>query len=177
MELRKVNDDVYYAVGPIVRLGEREIALVKERAAVSPRKRARICAHRDPADRLHEMLIGLCRGGYVPPHKHAARAESFHVFEGTADVVVFDDAGAVIDVVRLSSDGPAARMYRMNEPRFHTVLVRSPVFVVHETTEGPFDRGTTQFAPWAPGEGDDPARIQAFLDRIEAELSAAWKTE
>jgi cupin fold WbuC family metalloprotein len=170
MKLRKINDDVYYADEDVVRWGPEEIAFVRSRAAASPRRRARICGHLDASDRLHEMIIGLDRRGYVQPHKHRDRAESFQVFEGSADVVIFDDAGAVRDVVRLG-DGPGElRYYRLNKPAFHTVLVRSPTFVVHETTLGPFDTADTEFAPWAPKEGES-AKIAPFLERVERQLA------
>jgi hypothetical protein len=94
MKIRKINDDVYYAEDAIVRWGPEEIEFVGRRASESPRGRARICAHQDAADRLHEMIIGLDRRGYVQPHKHRDRTESFHVFAGKADVVIFDEAGA-----------------------------------------------------------------------------------
>jgi hypothetical protein len=60
--------------------------------------------------------------------------------------------------------------YRLNTSTFHTVLVRSPTFVVHETTLGPFDTGDTEFAPWAPKESETE-KIAVFLERIERELT------
>ena len=173
MKLRKINDDVYYAEDAVVRWGPEEIEFVRRRASESPRRRARICGHLDPADRLHEMIIGLDRRGYVQPHKHRDRAESFHVFAGSADVVIFDDAGGVRDVVSLG-DGPAdLSYYRLNTSTFHTVLVRSPTFVVHETTLGPFDAHDTEFALWAPIEGETE-KIGAFLQKVEQQV-AEWR--
>jgi len=171
MKLRKINDDVFYAEEAVVRWGPEEIEFVARRAAESPRLRARICGHRDPVDRLHEMIIGLDRRGYVRPHKHRDRAESFHVFAGSADVVIFDDAGVVREVVTLGDGSTDLRYYRLNTSAFHTVLVRSPTFVVHETTLGPFDAGDTEFAAWAPQEGESEA-IAAFLERVEREVAA-----
>jgi len=171
MKLRKINDDVYYAEDALVRWGPEEIEFVRRCAAESPRRRARICGHRDPTDRLHEMIIGLDRRGYVRPHKHRDRTESFHVFAGSADVVIFDEAGAVRDVVMLGDGTADLRYYRMNTPEFHTVLVRSPTFVVHETSLGPFDPNDTEFAAWAPKEGETD-QIAAFLERVEREVAA-----
>jgi cupin fold WbuC family metalloprotein len=171
MNLRKINDDVYYAEDTVVRWGPEEIEFVGRRAAESPRRRARICGHRDPGDELHEMIIGLDRRGYVQPHRHRDRAESFHVFAGRADVVIFDEAGAVCDVVRLGDAASELSYYRLNASRFHTVLVRSPTFVVHETTLGPFDTADTEFAAWAPKEGETE-KVAAFLERVEREIAA-----
>jgi len=169
MKTRRVNDEVLFADEAVVRVGPAEIELVKRQAAVSARRRARLCLHRDESEPVHEMLIALMATGYVRPHKHVGRGESFHVVEGVADVVLFDEAGVVTETIRLSAAGDGVRIYRLNESRFHTVLVRTPVFVVHETTAGPFERSDTEFASWAPEEGD-AAAIASFLAGIERQL-------
>lgn len=169
IDLRRINDEVYYATSGVVRFGSDEIGFVKHRAAASPRRRARICAHLDEADSLHEMLIALAAGGYVRPHRHTRRAESFHVVEGAADVVLFDDAGGVEQVIRMGTAVGDARIYRLNAPRFHTVLVRSECFVVHEVTRGPFDPADTAFAAWAPAEGDGGG-IASFLADLDSRV-------
>ncbi len=167
--LRRLNDEVFYADQGIVRLGAAETDFLRERAAESPRGRARICAHRDPGDGLHEMLIALRRGGYVRPHRHVGREESFHAVDGEADVVIFDDEGSIENVIHMGTGAEDTWIYRLNVPRFHTVLVRTPYFIVHEVTQGPFDPQGTVFAPWAPPEGD-VSRIGAFLADIESQL-------
>lgn len=167
--LRRASDDVFYATAGIVRLGTAEIEFLRARAAESPRGRARICAHLDPADGVHEMLIALRRGGYVRPHRHVGREESFHAVEGEAHVVIFDDTGGVAEVVPMGTGAHDTRIYRLNTPRFHTVLVRTPCFIVHEVTRGPFDPDGTVFAPWAPPEGDAPA-VKAFLSALDSRL-------
>jgi cupin fold WbuC family metalloprotein len=167
--LREINDEVFYTDAEIVRIGVEEMSFLRARAAESPRGRARICAHLDPADGLHEMLIAMCRGGYVHPHRHIGRDESFHAVEGEADVVIFDDSGRIEHVIRMGTGGEHTRIYRLNVPRFHTVLVRTSFFIVHEVTRGPFDPAGTVFAPWAPPEGDRSG-IKAFLADIESRL-------
>lgn len=170
MKIRRVTDEVFFADEAVARLGQAEIELVKQQAAISRRRRARLCLHRSETDAVHEMLIALGADGYVRPHRHLGRGESFHVVEGAADVVLFDDGGKVTERVRISTAGDGVRIYRLHESRFHTVLVRTPVFVVHETTSGPFDRGDTEFASWAPEEGD-AAAIERFLVDVEAQLA------
>ena len=55
MRIRKINDEVYVADEPIVRVGAREIAFLKEKALLSARKRARICAHRSNVPTGHPV--------------------------------------------------------------------------------------------------------------------------
>lgn len=160
------NPEVLYAVDPIVQVTRQDIAELIQRAAGLARKRARICAHKDAADKLHEMLIVLDRDTYIRPHKHLDKSESFHVVEGAADVVIFDDAGNISEIVRMGDYGSGKTFfYRLAHACFHTVLVRSKCAVIHETTNGPFNRADTIFAPWAPEESAQAGR-ERFVKRL-----------
>jgi cupin fold WbuC family metalloprotein len=168
MKLRKASEEVFIADEDIVRLGPPEIALVKAQALASPRRRARICAHPGPEDRLHEMLIAICGDSYIHPHRHFGKAESFHIVEGLVDVVMLAPSGEVDEVIELGGPGSGrALYYRVSTPLFHTLLIRTPLLVVHEVTSGPFDRAQTESAAFAPAEGDRDAtaRYMADLDR------------
>ena len=114
------------------------------------------------------MIICLARGTYVRPHRHVGKSESFHIMEGELDVVLFEDDGAVREVIRMGSyQSGQVFFYRLMEPRFHTVLVRSPHVLVHETTNGPFDPADTEFATWSPAEGDPSAA--GYIERTSGE--------
>lgn len=166
MRLRKVNDEVYVADEPIVRMGPGEIAFVKEEARKSPRRRARICAHRSNDDALHEMLIAISSASYIHPHRHIGKAESFHIVEGEVDVAVFDEAGTVVDVIELGAMGSGRSFYyRLSDSAFHTLLIRSEFLVVHEVTNGPFDRARTVLAPFAPPE-DQTEQARDYMKRV-----------
>ena len=158
MNLRKVNDEVFIALDPIVKFGGEEIAFLKQTARASPRKRARICAHKTNEDALHEMIIAISAASYIHPHKHLGKSESFHIVEGEVDVAVFDDAGAIVDVIALGAMGSGRRFYyRLSESAFHTLLIRTDFLVVHEVTNGPFHRERTVLAPFAPPEDQHDA--------------------
>jgi cupin fold WbuC family metalloprotein len=166
MNLQKVNDGVFIALDPIVKWGDEEIAFVKRTALASPRKRARICAHKTNDDALHEMIIAIAATSYIHPHRHIGKSESFHIIEGAVDVVVFDEAGALADVIELGEPGSGRRFfYRMSHSAFHTLLIRSDILVVHEVTNGPFARDRTVLAPFAPPE-DQPEAVRAYLASI-----------
>ena len=155
MRIRKANDEVFYADEPIVRVGSPEIEFLKERAEQNERKRARLCAHTCTDDKLHEMVIVLKKEAYIRPHKHLNKTESFHIIEGMVDVVIFDEDGRIVDVVEMGDYSTARNLYyRLSDPYYHTVLIRSDFLVFHETTDGPFDRSKSIFAPWAPEETD-----------------------
>jgi cupin fold WbuC family metalloprotein len=171
VELKKINDEVYQADDEIVRLDRTAIDFIRQCALTNLRGRARICAHKHADDSLHEMVIGIARSSYVRPHRHHSKVESFHLIEGSADVIVFSDQGMIEDVIEL---GPERNFfYRLDLPRYHTVRVRTPVLLIHETTNGPFDPAATDFAAFAPEEGAvTVGDWTTWLDRVVAE----WKT-
>ena len=171
MNLRKVSDEVYVALDPIVQWGDEEVAFVKRCAAASPRKRARICAHRSNDDSLHEMIIAIAAASYIHPHRHLDKAESFHVVEGEVDVAVFDEAGAVVDVIELGARGSGRRFYyRLSHSAFHTLLIRSDFLVVHEVTNGPFAPERTLLAPFAPAEKEQDA-ARAYMQTVAGQVA------
>jgi cupin fold WbuC family metalloprotein len=170
MKLRRVNDEVFFADEPIVTIGPHEIEFVTRQAQTSARRRARICLHRSETDAVQEMLIAIDAQSYVRPHRHAERNESFHVVSGTADVVLFDDTGRAVERVRLASDERGVRYLRVDAGRFHCLLARTPMFVLFETTTGPFVRNETEYAAWSPAEGNE-AEIRHYLATLEAQLA------
>lgn len=170
MTFKAVSDEVFLATGGIVAVRAEDVAMVKAKGTTNARKRARLCAHPGPEDRLHEMLIVLDRGTYIRPHRHAGKAESFHMIEGELDVVIFHDDGTVRDVVRMGPYGSGrAFYYRIMEPCYHSVLINTPHALFHETTNGPFNRTDTEFAPWSPAEGEPG--VPAFVERMRTTVA------
>jgi len=162
-KLRSINDEVFAADDRIVRLGAAQVAFLCEHAAASPRRRARICAHRGNDDSLHEMLIAVCADSYIRPHKHPNKIESFHIISGSVDVVLLDEAGEIVEVIELGDLASGKPFYyRLADSLFHTLLIRNGVLVMHEVTNGPFVANETVLAPFAPPEG----RLDDALDYL-----------
>ncbi len=171
MNLRKVNDEVFIAEDAIVRLGDEEIVFLKKQARISPRKRARICAHKTNDDALHEMMIVISADSYIHPHRHVGKSESFHIVEGEVDVAVFDDTGTLSEVIQLGAPASGRCFYyRLSESAFHTLLIRSDYLIVHEVTNGPFDRERTVLATFAPTE-DREEEARAYMQRVSAQVA------
>jgi cupin fold WbuC family metalloprotein len=164
--IKRVNDEVFIAQDPIVQVDQAQMAALKTQAARNPRHRARLCAHKDNEDRLHEMLIVLASTAYIRPHKHLNKTESFHVVEGTAIVIFFDESGRIEQVMHVGDAASGRPFYfRNDDPRFHTQIITSDFLAFHETTNGPFNRADTIFAPWSPEE-TDTAAAAAFVDKL-----------
>jgi len=174
LEFERVRDEIFVAKKSIVSLGEEEISFLKIQAEKSPLKRARVCAHRDNADLLHEMLIVIASGSYIHPHKHLIKSESFHIIEGLVDVVIFDDEGFITHVVKLGALGSGRDFfYRLSDSRFHTLILRSDNLVMHEVTNGPFVKSQTIQAPFAPKEDE----VEAVIDYMVKLNQALEKLE
>jgi cupin fold WbuC family metalloprotein len=168
MTHRTIQQGVHVAEGPVVRLTRAGVAFLADDARRCPARRSRLCAHPGPDDRLHEMFILLDGGTYVRPHRHRGKSESFHVVEGELDVVLFHGDGTVRDVVRMGEYATGKTFYyRLADDLFHTVVVRSKHALIHETTNGPFERSDTGFAPWAPEEHE--AGAAEYLRALHAE--------
>lgn len=170
MKCRKVNDEVLYPGEPIVRVDADFIKSMKTQADANTRERIRLCAHREEGDDVHEMIIVHRAGAYVRPHKHLNKSESFHIIEGEADVVIFDDEGEVIEIIAMGAYSSGRHFYyRLTDPFYHTLLVRSEYVVFHEVTRGPFVRTETVFPSWAPEERNNQA-FKSFVDRLAAKI-------
>jgi cupin fold WbuC family metalloprotein len=176
--IREVAAGIFYAepaASGFLLADRRIIEFLKTQAAQSPTRRARLCAHPDPLSDQHDMLIASHRDTYVAPHRHLQKSESFMVIEGETDILLFDEAGALTDLIRM---GPASSsspfFYRMPPRQFHALSIASSVLVFLESTKGPFDPGQSEYARWAPAperEAEGRAYI-AELCRHRASVTA-----
>lgn len=166
MRVKQFNEEVLFADDRSVKVGCRDIEFLKERAGYNERRRIRLCAHKDIDDILHEMIIVLKKDAYIRPHKHLTKTESYHIVEGLVDIVIFDEIGNIVEVVRMGSySSGLVFYYRTSGPYYHVMLIRSDFLIFQETTNGPFKRSDTIFAPWAPEESDS-AKVKEFTERV-----------
>jgi cupin fold WbuC family metalloprotein len=146
---------VYLADHRFKRLAGSDLETITISARLTDRKRSRICCHDGPSSSPQEMIICLARGTYIRPHRHHKGAESGLCLRGTADAVFFDEGGTIVDVWRTGPEQSGYPFfYRIDEPIFHCLLVRTEEFVFHEVSTGPFRRDNTEFAGWSPDEND-----------------------
>ncbi len=169
---RQQSAEVLYSKDSLATVDQSDIKHFKQLSSHNPRKRIRLCAHLGQDDLLHEMLIVHEKSAYVRPHKHLGKSESTHIIEGLVDVVLFDDEGRIERVISMG-DYASGKVfyYRMATPTFHTLIIRSEVLIFHETTNGPFDRSATIFAPWAPEDADVNA-VVAFMSDLGRRVSS-----
>ena len=168
--ITKENDEVLYSTKNVTAVNESDLQELKTLSLLNKRKRIRLCAHRDPSEKLHDMIIVHHKDCYVRPHKHESRAESITILEGEADLILFKDDGSIIKVIRMGElRTKKVLFYRISEPIYHMLIIRSEFLTFHEATEGPFNKGDTTFPEWSPVE--DSRKLIDFMDSIEKNIN------
>ena len=127
--------------------------------------------HKNINDHLHEMFIVHKKDCYVRPHKHIGKTESFLLIDGEADVLIFNDAGDLINGRNLGKyKGGKSFYYRIPESCYHTQIFRKDT-VFHEVTMGPFDSNDSVKASWAPDE-KETALVKMYIDEITQKIKS-----
>lgn len=155
--------------GPLKLVGSELLGELSARAAASPRRRANHNLHPELADPVQRFLNAMDPGTYVRPHRHMApepKWELFVVLAGAVAVLLFDDAGAVVERVELAADGDL-RGVEVPAGCWHSLVALRPGTVLFECKQGPYVAlGDKDFAAWAPAEGEPGAA--ALLQRLAA---------
>jgi cupin fold WbuC family metalloprotein len=166
------SPEVFLSDEPVGKFGHRELDILRKALPKSSRKRVRVCMHNSVEDRFQEMFITFAKGSYLTASKHLGKDESVDVVEGKADFVLFNDAGEITNVISVGDPSTGLPFYmRTPHERWHAWIVRSDVFTVHETTEGPFRREDTILAPWSPANVDDLVAVPRYQKKLEAEVA------
>jgi cupin fold WbuC family metalloprotein len=158
-----VTGAIFHNTHDIAEVGRDWYEKLKRHASEAPNKQARLCLHHSPDDPLQEMIIVLHRDAIVRPHRHRGKVETYHLIFGEIIVVLFDDKGQPMRLVRMGDFATGkTHVYRLAAPIWHSVIIRSEYAGIHEITNGPFRAGEREFAPWAPA---NETELRAFLAR------------
>jgi len=131
---------------------------ISREARENPRRRKNRNFH-EMSDPVHRLLNAVEPGTYIRPHRHleAAKAETALVVSGAVGVLVFDDAGTVVEKRRLTGAGANIGV-EMPPGVWHTFVSLEPGSVFFETKAGPYTPlKPEEMAPWAPAEGSPEA--------------------
>ena len=173
VEYRKINDEVLYSNGKFVGLSDAGLTFLKAQAVKNPRQRIRLCAHQGVEDKVHEMFIVHCKDTYVRPHRHLNKTESLFLIEGEADALFFNDDGVIVRRIEMGVAGSGKQFYyRLCEPVYHTLIIRTERISFFEVTSGPFVAQDTQFPLWAP-DGEDKPLAQEYMRGLDKQKSCA----
>lgn len=165
-QFRQEGPEVYYAPPGFVAIGDAEVDWLIARARELPRKRSRLCLHKDPQAPVHDMLIVHHQSCYVRPHRHHTRSETFSVLRGEATALLFDEIGNIEDLISLGISGSGrVSTYRMPPKLFHGLIIESEWLVFMESTIGPFDVQSSESASWSP-DGKTAIEYQHYIQEL-----------
>lgn len=134
------------------------------RATASPRGRAHQNIHEAATDPVQRFFVVANRNSYFRPHRHLTKSELALVLRGRFHVVTFDERGTVTGRYA-AGDDTASMAYETPRAIWHTLIVDTDGSAFLEVKEGPYDPATaSEFAAWAPAEGD--AGAPAFLEWV-----------
>lgn len=166
MNARLIAEGVFQAGGSLTAISDSDLEALKAEARRTSKKRARLCAHPGPEALQQDMVIALAGATYIRPHLHRDRAETFHVVEGLAQLLIFSDDGTVTSRLSLGPPGSGQCFFcRIEAGLFHTLIPEGDWFVVHEATTGPFRPDGSVWAPWSPDESDC-ATIDTYISQL-----------
>ncbi len=135
-------------------------------AAASPRRRAHHNIHATPQDPVQRFVVVAHGDAYFRPHRHVSRCELALLLRGRVDVLIFDEQGRVTARHRVG-EGTDSLAYETPPGTWHTLVPGAQGGAFLEVKEGPYDPATaTEFAAWAPAEGD--AGVPGFRDWLRA---------
>ena len=139
-------------------------------AAASPRRRKNRNFHPRDHHPAHRLLNAMQPDSYIPPHRHLDpnKDETFVVLRGLLGLILFDDAGNVVQAATVGAGGTALGV-DIPHGAWHTALALAPDTVFFEAKAGPYLPFTeAERAPWAPAENSPEAA--AYLAALKARM-------
>lgn len=145
-------------------------------AAASPRRRKNHNLHTSDTALAHRLLNAVQTDSYIAPHRHLdpSKDETFVVLRGLMGLIIFDDAGTIVEQIKLGAGDTANSAAKRAENTtlgadipagtWHTSFALVPDTVILEAKAGPYHPLTeAERAPWAPAEGAPEAAAQLAI--------------
>ena len=123
-------------------------------AAASPRRRQNRNFHPYNDHPGHRLLNAMQADSYISPHRHLDpnKDETFVVLRGLLGLLIFDDAGNVVQTAQIGS-GAATIGVDIPHGTWHTAVALAADTVFLEAKAGPYLALTdAERASWAPVE-------------------------
>jgi len=140
-----------------------------EEASQSPRARQHRNIHERYDDPCQRFLNAIGTDSYIRPHRHSLdpKAETLIAVRGQFALITFDDAGAILNIVRFGTETDATVPVGADLPpgNWHTIIALVAGSVLLELKAGPFNpNAAKEPAPWAPEEGTSDGK--EYLQRL-----------
>jgi cupin fold WbuC family metalloprotein len=134
------------------------------KAGQTQRLRTNYNIHDSLSDPVQRLFIAAEPSTYFRPHSHTGKCEFAIVLRGLFDILIFDNAGVVMERISVGAD---SAIFALEIPSgvCHTWIPMVKNSVFFEVKQGPYDPETSLiFAPWAPEEGS--AQVGRFQSQL-----------
>jgi cupin fold WbuC family metalloprotein len=128
------------------------ISEMTRHAIKSERKRVHLLLHTGHGDQVQRLMIFMQPGTYVRPHLHPQQWEMLILIQGRGALLLFAAEGEIVGRLEMSAETPVVQI---PAGTCHGFVVLEPDTVLMELKPGPYQ--PSQFADWAPPEGDPNA--------------------
>jgi cupin fold WbuC family metalloprotein len=115
-------------------------------AEASLRRRSHLLLHSGHDDQVQRLLIVLCFGTYVRPHRHSEQWEMLTLVTGEADFLMFSPAGELVERIPLAAD--RTMLIQIPPGQIHGFVTLKNGTGVVEVKPGPYR--ANEFVEWAP---------------------------
>ncbi len=135
-----------------------DLTSLAQQAAQSPRLRANSNLHSELSDPIQRLAIAMEPDTLILPHRHPHTWEVLTALRGRFTVLVFDDAGVVIERAVLGVD---TSVVEIPAGGWHAVLSHDVGAVIFEVKHGPYAPiSEADVAAW--GKGRTAAELNAW---------------
>jgi cupin fold WbuC family metalloprotein len=125
------------------------LTTLSQQALQSPRLRANSNLHQELTDPVQRLAIAMEPDTLILPHRHPHTWEVLTALRGRFTVLVFDDAGKVIERAVLGED---TSVVEIPAGGWHAVLSRGAGAVIFEVKHGPYmPIAEEDVAAWSKG--------------------------
>lgn len=162
-QFEHVGDGYYRVKEGISYVARRDLDDLKSRLSDSVWTSVELSMQPNEQADLQEKFVVAIGPYKVRPRSHPDRDVSFHILEGQADCVLFDDHGLIREVISL---GDGNHVYvRVPRGVFYSLIRKCPCLVIHEATSGPVHAGSEVWAPWAQSDANLDEQLKQFARR------------
>ena len=125
----------------------------------SPRRRQHLNIHLGYQDACQRLMNAIEPDSYIRPHRHlsGSRDELLVAIRGMMALVIFNDQGDLISVVRFGTEKYGRDItvgVEINPNTWHSVVALEPGCILLEIKAGPYDPCQSKdLAAWSPEEG------------------------
>ncbi len=133
------------------KLNKDDLNTLSQQAGQSPRLRANYNLHTQLIDPIQRLAIAMEPDTLILPHRHPHTWEVLTALRGRFTVLMFDDAGRVIEREELGTD---TSVVEIPAGGWHAVLSRDMGAVIFEVKHGPYAPiSEADIAAWGKGHG------------------------